>query len=67
MNSQRITGEFELTTLFRQVSPYQVKLLFKQLAQASIASVLAAIFITIVLWPDASHFWLIAWFSLIFV
>ena len=67
MNSQRITGEFELTTLFREVSPYQVKLLFKQLAQASIASVIAAIYITIVLWSVVSHFWLVVWSGFIFL
>ncbi len=49
----------------RQTSPFQVELLYKQLIHASIASFIAAIFITIVLWSVASHQWLIVWFSLI--
>ncbi len=57
--------KFDLAAIFRQVPPYKVKLLFKQLAQTSLASILAAFFISFVLWPVVSHFWLVTWLSLV--
>ena len=59
--------KLDLTAPFRKVSPYQVKLLFKQLIQVSLVSNIAAIFITIVLWPVANHRLLLIWLSSIFI
>ncbi len=57
--------KLDLTGIFREVSPYQVKLLFRQLIHTSISSFIAAVFITVVLWPVASHQWLMIWFGLV--
>ena len=51
----------DLTGSFRNGSGYQMKLLFQQLVHVSLASCVAAIFITVILWPVASHKWLLIW------
>lgn len=58
-------SSLDLTRLFRAVSPYQVKLLLQQLAHASLASNIAAVYISIVLWPVAVHRWLVIWLAFI--
>ncbi len=58
-------SRLNFATIFQRASPYQVKLLFGQLTQTSIVSAIAAIIVTVVLWPVASHFWLVAWLSFI--
>ncbi len=55
------------TTIFRPASPYQIRLLFRQLVHTSVASLIAAVFITVVLWPVTSHVWLLSWLSLLVI
>ena len=55
----------DLTGSFRGCPGYQLKLLFRQLLHVFLASLVAVIFITVVLWPVADHPSLLAWAALV--
>lgn len=57
----------DLTRIFQPCSGYQLKLLFHQLVNISLASCVAAIFITVILWPVANHQSLLIWVALVLV
>ena len=60
-------NSLDLTSLFQSCSSYQMKLLFHQLIHVSLASSIAAIIITVILWPVASHQSLLIWMLLVLV
>lgn len=54
-------ASLDLTKLFRKPSDYQIDLLLNQLVHVSLASCVAVSIITVILWPVASHQWLLLW------
>ena len=61
------TAFLDLTSIFRSASPYQIKLLFRQLVRVCIASVAIAVLVVFFLWESANHQWLLTWFATIFL